>query len=55
MIPDPNIKARELVDLFKSKELAYNCTEEIIGALYDVNIRQPEYWYKVQEEINLLS
>jgi hypothetical protein len=45
-------------EYIKAKELYYefgDCvdrvTEEIIGALYDVGIRNPTYWHKIQLEI----
>ena len=49
-------KAIELVTTFLgSYYLAYKCTEEIIGVLYDEGIREPKYWYEVQKEIDKLE
>lgn len=47
----PIEKAQQLISDF-GIDLAYKCTEEIIGALYDEGNRQPQYWYDVQTEIN---
>lgn len=53
---DPKEKAQELLLIFNNNyKLAYACTEEIIGALYDEGIRKPQCWYDVQTEINLLE
>lgn len=41
--------------IFKDYKLAYSCTEECVGALYDEGIREPQYWYDVQEELDRLN
>ena len=51
----PQEKASSLLAKFKTYEFAYLCTEEVIGGLYDEGIREPEYWYSVQKELDTLS
>lgn len=46
-------KAKQLFADFNSDyNLAYKCTEEIVMGLYDFGIREPEYWYEVQRELD---
>ena len=52
---NPKEKAESLMIIFKDYKLAYSCTEECVGALYDEGIREPQYWYDVQEELDRLN
>lgn len=53
----PLDKALELIKIFKTKELAEACTEEILNAYYDEGLRSDidrQYWYDVQTELTKL-
>ena len=40
-----------MVTNVQAKKLAYACTEQIIMALHEHGIREPQYWYDIQSEI----
>lgn len=42
------------LDKTQAIKCAYACTEEIIMRLYDEGIREPQFWYDVQDELNKL-
>lgn len=46
----------EDIDFIKmnAKACAQVCTEEIIIELYDNGIREPQFWYEVQRELDAL-
>lgn len=50
---NPKEKAIQLIKDFGIN--AYLVTEEIVMGLYDEGIKEPQYWYDVQKEIDLFN